>query len=110
MAPRGGGAKSGGAIPKQRILCPKTDFCGPKRPRNPFKTAKRRETVATLYMLHDCPVTKSPLVPSNSTICPRNGPKLAKNGLNVCCCVKQPQTKNAPYLGLRGSNPNSEGT
>ena len=38
------------------------------------------ETVATLHMRHDCPVTKSSFLPSNSTICPRNGPKKAKKG------------------------------
>ena len=75
MAPRGGGAKSGGALPKLRILCPKTAFFGPKRPRNPVKTAKRSKTVATLHVRLDFTVSKSPLVPFNSTICPRNGPK-----------------------------------
>ena len=71
MAPRGGGATSGGALPKLRNLCPKTAFFGPKRPRNPVKTAKRRATVSTLHVCLDCPMTKSPFLPSNSTICPR---------------------------------------
>ena len=31
----------------------------------------------------DCPVTKSPFLPSSSTTCPRNGSKMAQNGLNV---------------------------
>ena len=77
MAPRGGGAKAGGAHPKLRILCPKKAFLGPKRPQNPVKTVKQRHTVATLDVLLDCPVTKSSLLPSNSTICLRNGPKMA---------------------------------
>ena len=36
---------------------------------------------------------------------------MAKNGLNVrFLCPIGPETKNGPYLGLRGSKPNSEGT
>ena len=93
MAPRGGGAKSGGALPKLRILWSKTAFFGPKRPPNPLKTGKRRQTVPTLHVRLDCPVTKSPFLPSNSTICPRNGPKMAKNGLNVrYLCPTRPKT------------------
>ena len=67
--------------------------------------------MATLYMRHDCPVTKCLFLPSNSTICPKNSPKMAKNGLEFALLVSNnPKTKNGPYLGLRGSNPNSEGT
>ena len=93
MAPRGGGAKSGGALPKLRILCPKTAFFGPKRPRNPVKTAKRRQTVRAFHVRHDCPVTKSPFLPSSSTICPRNGPEMAKNCLNMLICVQHGQNQ-----------------
>ena len=114
MAPLGGGAKSGGALPKLCILhfafC-KTAFFGPKRPQTQVITAKRRETVATLHVRLECPLTKNFLPPSSSTICPRNGPKMAqkwpKRALFVSNTAK---TKNGPYLGLRGSNPNSEGT
>ena len=111
MEPRGGGAKSGGAHPKSRILCTKTAFLGPKRPRNPLKTDKQRGTVATLNVRLDFPVTKSTFLPSHPTICPRNGPKMAKNGPNYAQCVSNTsKNKNGPYLGLRGSKPNSEGT
>ena len=79
MAPRGGGGKFGGALPKLRILCPKTAFFGTKRPRNLVKTAKGRDTV-TIHVRLKFLVTKSPLLPSNSAICPRNGPKMAKIG------------------------------
>ena len=90
MAPRGGGAKSGGALPKLRMLRPKAAFSGPKWPRNQLRTDKRRETVATGHVRLRCPVTESPLLPSNSTICPRNGPKMAK----MCAvCVKQAQNQ-----------------
>ena len=37
---RGEGAKSRGALPKLRIMCPNAAFFGPKWPRNPFKTIK----------------------------------------------------------------------
>ena len=109
--PRGGGAKSGGALPKPRILCPKTAFFDPKQPRNPFKTTKRRETVATLHVRLDCPVAKSPLLPSNSTICPRNGPKMAKNGPKCALFVSnRPKTKNGLYIGLCGRPRQAKGT
>ena len=52
VVPRGGGAKSGGALPKLRILCPKTALFGPKGPQNPVKTAKRRQTVAPMVQDH----------------------------------------------------------
>ena len=111
VAPRGGGGKSGGALQKLRILCPKTAFLGPRLPQDPFKTAKRREAVRTLHVRLDLLVTKSPLLPSDSTICPRNGPKGAKNGPHwTQHLLASPKTKNGPYLGLRGSKPNSEGT
>ena len=75
MAPQSRGAKSGGALPKLRILCPKTAFFGQKRPQNQVITAKRGQKAATLHVRLDFTVTKSSLWPPNSTICPRNGPK-----------------------------------
>ena len=48
---------------------------GPKKPWNTFKTAKRRETVGTLHLRLDFPVSTSSLRPSNPMICPGNGPK-----------------------------------
>ena len=105
MVPRGGGAKSGGALPKLRILCPKAAFFGPKWPQNPLKTTKRSETVATLHMRLDFTVSKSPLVPFNSTICPRNGPKMAKNGLTVrYLCTKHPKPRRRRILGYVAQN------
>ena len=106
-----GGSKSGGALPKLRILCPKTAFFRPKRPSYPVKMDKRRETVATLHVRVDRPVTKSCVLCSTFAICPRNGPKMAKNGPDCAQFVStSPKTENGPHLGLRGSKPNSEGT
>ena len=105
MAPRGGGAKSGGALPKLRILCPKTAFFGPKRPRNPVITAKRRQTVPTLHARHHCLVNNSPFLPSSSTIYPRNGPKIAKNGLTVrYLCPTHPKPRRRRILGYVAQN------
>ena len=92
MAPQGGGTKLGGALLKLRIFCPKTPFFALKQPWKPFKTPKQREVVATLHVRLDFPVTKSPLLPSNSTICPRNGPKMARNVRNICQTTSKPRT------------------
>ena len=105
MAPRGGGAKSGGALPKLRILCPKAAFFGPKRPQNPVITAKRRQRVPTLHMCLNWLVNKSPFLPSSSTICPRNSPKMAKNGLTVrYLCPTHPKPRRRRILGYVAQN------
>ena len=86
-------AKSGGALPKLRILCPKTAFFGQKRPQNPIKTAKRSKTVATLHVRLDFTVSKSPLVPFNSTICPRNVPKRRQKAQKYAPCAPTPRNQ-----------------
>ena len=93
MAPWGGGPKSGGALPKLRILCPRTAFFGPKRPRNPVITAKRRQTAATLHVRLHFTVTKSSLLPPNSTICPRNGPKRRQKAPKSAPCAPTPRNQ-----------------
>ena len=60
---------------KNCSLGPKTAIFGPKKPWNTFKTAKQRETVGTLHVRLDFPVSTSSLRPSNPMICPGNGPK-----------------------------------
>ena len=60
---------------KNCSLGPKTVIFGPKKPWNAFKTAKRRETVGMCHVRLDFPVSTSSLPPSNSMICPGNGPK-----------------------------------
>ena len=93
MAARGGGAKSGGALPKLRSFGPKTAIFRPKQPYYRFKTAKRRQTAATLHVRLDFLVTKGPLVPSNSTICPRNGPKRRQKAPKTALCAPAPQNQ-----------------
>ena len=60
---------------KNCSLGPKAAILGPKKPRNAFKTAKQRGTVDTFQVQLDFPVSTSSLRPSNSMICPGNGPK-----------------------------------
>ena len=54
-----------------------------KKPWNTFKTAKQRETVGTLYVQLDFPVSTSSLRPSNSMICPGNGLKRPPSAPNA---------------------------
>ena len=75
MAARGGGAKSGVALLNLRSFRPKKAIFRPQWPPNPNERPKRRVTVATVHVKCHFLVSKSPLVPINSTICPRNGPK-----------------------------------
>ena len=50
-------------------------------------------------------MTKSPFLPSSSTICPRNGPKMDKNGLNVCYfCQSCPKPRMGRILGCVAQN------
>ena len=93
-----------------RILCPTTAFFGPKRPTNLVKTAKRRETVATLHVRLDFTVSKSPLVPFNPRYVPETAQEGAKKPQNLRNVHRHPETKHGPYLGLRGSKSDSEGT
>ena len=75
MAAQGGGAKSGRALANLRTFGPKTAIFRPKQPQNPGETPKRRDTVSTRHVRLHFTVSKSSLVPFNSTICRRNGPK-----------------------------------
>ena len=97
VAPWGGGGKSGGALSNLRILCRQTTFFGPKRRRNPGITAKRRQTVPTLHVRIDFTVSKSRLVPFNSTIRPETAQKGAKKPRNLRNVLQQPETKHVPW-------------
>ena len=91
MAARGGGAKSGGALPNLRSFGPKTAIFRPKQPQNPGETPKRRDTVSTLHVRLDFTMSKRPLVPFNSTICPRNGPKSRQKAPKTARCAPTPR-------------------
>ena len=83
----GTGFASGDLSFKNCSLGPKTAIFGPKKPRNTFKTAERRETVGTLHVRLDVwldfPVSTSSLRPSNSMICPGNNPKRPPEAANA---------------------------
>ena len=93
MAARGGGAKPGGALLNLRSFGPKTAIFRPKQPQNPGETPKRRDTVSTLHVRLDFTVSKSPLVPFNSTICPRNGPKRRQKAPKTAQCAPAPRNQ-----------------
>ena len=85
---------------KNCSLGPKTAIFGPKMPWNTFKTAKRRETVGTLHVQLDFPMSTSSLRPSNSTICPGNGPKRPPEAPNfVQIGWRRPQTRAGHIFG-----------
>ena len=66
--------------------------------------------MVALHVRLDFLVSTSHLRPSDSTICPGNGPKRPPQAPNfVQIGWRQPQTKNWPYLWLHGSKRNSEG-
>ena len=93
MAARGGGAKSGGALPNLRSFGPKTAIFRPKQPQNPGETPKRRDTVGTPHVRLHFTVSKSCLVPFNSTICPRNGPKRRQKAPKPAQCAPTPRNQ-----------------
>ena len=55
-------------------------------------------------------MTKGPLVPSKSRYVGDAAQKGAKKPQKLRNVHQHPETKNGPYLGLRGSKTNSEGT
>ena len=93
MAARGGGAKSGGALPNLRSFGPKRAIFRPKQPQNPGETPKRRDTVSTLHVRLDFTVSMSSLVPFNSMICPRNGPKRRQKAPKTAQCAPAPRNQ-----------------
>ena len=73
--------------------------------------AKIREIVATRHMQPDFAMRKGPLGPSNSTTWPRAAPKRPPKALEFVHIGRpQPQTKNGPYVGLRGEKRDFERT
>ena len=100
MAARGGGAKSGRALPNLRSFGPKTAIFRPKQPQNPGETPKRRDTVSTPHVRLHFTVSKSSLVPFNSTICQRNGPKRRQKAPKTCAMrTNTPKPSKGRILG-----------
>ena len=108
----GAGAASLEVPSKNCALCaPKEPFLAQNGPETHSGQPNKGKRLQTLHVRLDCPVTKSSSLPPNSTICPRNSQKLAKNGPDYAHFVStSTKTENGSYLGLRGSKPHSEGT
>ena len=109
MAARGGGAKSGGALPNLRSFGPKTAIFAKNIPLT-RASAQTKEDGGHNPVRLDFTVSKSPLVPFNSTICPRTAQKGAKKPQKRRNMHQRPETKHGPYPGLRGSKSDSQGT
>ena len=87
VAPPGGGAKSGGALPNLRSFGEKKVIFCPKKPATAGKMPQRSETVATLHVWLDFTMSRSRLVPFDSTICPRNSPKRRQKAPKSAQCA-----------------------
>ena len=90
---RGGGAKSAGTLPKSAQLRVKNSPFSSKRALVRSKTAKRRQTAATLHVWLDFLVSKGPLLPSNSTIWRRNGSTRCQKAPQTAQCAPAPQNQ-----------------
>ena len=99
------GRQDGSRPPTTAHLVPQNSLFWPKTAQIPNQNGPTRQTVATLHVRLNCPVIKSPFLPSSSTICPRNGPNVAKNGLNVrCLCQTRPKPRTGCILGYVAQN------
>ena len=86
--------------PKTPLFVPQISLFGPKWPRKSCKKAKGREKVCTLHVRFHFVIIKSPLLPSNSKVCWRNAPKMAKHGPNLCSlCQTAPKPRTGRILG-----------
>ena len=61
--------------------------------------------MATLHVRLDFTVSKSPLVPFNSTICPRTAQKGSKSPKNGAICTNPPKPSTDRILGYVAQNP-----
>ena len=82
-------------VPSQicAVLGQKQPFFAQNSPSKGSKQPKRRQTAATLHVRLNFLVTKGSLVPSNSTICPRNGPKRRQKAPKSAPCAPAPRNQ-----------------
>ena len=105
------GRQVGRCPPKRaHFVRQKQSFFSAKWPPDQGKMPKQSETVDTLHVRLDFTVSKSPLVPFNTKVCLRNGPKRRQKAQNLRNAHQHPETKHGPYLGLRASKSDSKGT
>ena len=79
----GRGRQAGRCPPKYAQFWAKNSLFWPKTAPKPSQNGQTKGSAAHIHVRVDFTVSKSPLVPFNSTICPRNGPK---------GCQKAPKT------------------
>ena len=83
-----------GKVPNLRILCPKTAFLGPKLPRNPLKTAKRKRWLQSTCTLI-APWKRAlccPLAPRYVRETAQKWLKVAQIARSVCQTCPKPRT------------------
>ena len=76
-------------VPSQicAVLGQKQPFFAQNSPQTRAKRLNRRQTLATRHVRLDFTVSRSPLVPFNFTICPRNGPKRCQKAPKTAQCA-----------------------
>ena len=105
------GAPRAGA-PSLEVPSKNCAFFGPKQvflARNGPETQSKRANDGKLLLHSTCALIvllhRSPFLPSSSTICSRNGPKMAKNGQNVrYLCPTRPKPRTGRILGYVAQN------
>ena len=110
MAARGGGAKSGGALPNLPSFGPKTAFYALNNPRRGSKQPNEGKRLLQYTCCLTSLCSRALWCPSIPRYVRKTTQKGAKKPQNLRNVHQHPETKNGPYLGLRGSNPNLKGT
>ena len=88
--------------PKSAQFWAKNSHFSPKIASKPGQNAQTKGNGGYNHARFDFTVPKSPLVPFNSEKRPKKALKTPQKLRNM---HQHPETKNGPYLGLRGSNP-----
>ena len=97
MAAQGSGAKSGGTFPSLRSFGAKNSHLSPKIGSKPGRNAQEKgNSGSSALQVYDMSQKR-----------PKMAPEKPRNLRNV---HQHPEAKDGPYLGRRGSKPNSEGT
>ena len=100
MAARGSGAKLGGVLPNLRSFGPKSAIFRPKQPQKPGQNAQTKGNSDTFHVRLDFTVSESLLVPFNSTVCLRNGPKRRQKSPKTCAMrTNTPKPSTGRILG-----------
>ena len=101
----GQGRQVGRCPPKAAHFVPQNSRFWPKAAPKPSQNRQTKGKGCYTHVRLNCPVIKSPFLHSSSTICPRNGPKMPKNGLNVrCLCQTGPKPRTGRVLGYVAQN------